>query len=498
MKVLFFFNWEFTTLCHALALRLKERYGFKDSDFSGLAVQKKDYDFLKSQKDIQYSRIGVLSEYMNPQKVLGQQLDISYLRQMEKEYGVPNLWPFVYADRTLILYNEYVNYTREELLKFLQSAFRYTAAFLEDVKPDVVFFDCIASLPSYVLYRIAEVKGIKTVSPLPARIGNRVVFSSNPFEGFDAALAAFGQGKVSERYKKEAQDFLATYRNKVSKPEYMETVNLGVKKYFSITGQLKKIPRIFDYLYKYHFGEYKEDYIYKNRDVARALFEKIRQNMRRKTVPKLGIFEDPDYTKDFLFFPLHFEPEMTTMVMSPMYINQIPLVQNIAKAIPIDCELYVKEHPFMVLFGLRPASYYHELRKIPNVKLIRPQAPSEEVIRHSKLVFTITGTAGWEAALLKKPVISFGRVFYNRLNMVKKCQDISTLPQLIRDTLDNPPHDEGELVNFLAAIFEHSFEVRLSEMYGQADPVPFEKVRSHPDMLKFVDEFAREVKIQNR
>ena len=40
---------------------------------------------------------------------------------------------------------------------------------------------------------------------------------------------------------------------------------------------------------------------------------------------------------------------------------------------------------------------------IPNVEFIGKRVSSIELIKHSKLVSTITGTAGWEAILIGKP-----------------------------------------------------------------------------------------------
>ena len=219
--------------------------------------------------------------------------------------------------------------------------------------------------------------------------------------------------------------------------------------------------------------------------------EKLRQNFRRKEISGLRIFSGPDYSEKYVFFPLHFEPETATMVMAPMYLDQINLIQNMAKSLPINYKLYVKEHPFMVLLGMRAPDYYKKLQKIPNVVLIKPEIKSEEIIMNAELVITITGTAGFEAVLLKKPVIAFGRVFYNKLDMVRKCSDISSLPKTIADVLDGYKHDENELIDFLGAILQASFEIRLSEMYGQgqAELLPFEKVLNHPDLPVLIKEF---------
>jgi len=496
MRILFYFNWEFSQLCHALAIKLKEGYGVKDSDMSGLAIQKKDYEFLKNQKDVAYSHLGLMSEYMNPKKALREPVDYEYLRRMEKKYGMPNLWPLIYADRDLVIYNQYTTYSHEDCMKFLQSALRYTESLLEKTKPDVIIYDCIASMPAYVFYKIAEASGIKNIIPTSARIGNRVTFSYDTYEGFNKAIEAYDKAEIHEKSKKEAREFLREFGARNIKPEYAVLGESGIKRYFSIVNQLGKIPKIFEYVNKYNSEYYSDDYFYYKRSAEKVVVEKLKQNVRRLSINKSGLFEKPDYSEDYAFFPLHFEPETATMVMAPMYLNQVALAENIAKSLPVNYKLYIKDHPAMALMGMRRHDYYWQLRRIPNVKLINPMIDSKEIIRKSGLVFAITGTAGWEAAMLKKPVITFGKVFFNRLRGVRKCEDINKLPEIVKEVLEKCPIREEEVIDFVAAIWQHSFEIKLGEIYGQADPVPFEKVMAHNDLPLLVRKLAEEIGLQ--
>ena len=44
--------------------------------------------------------------------------------------------------------------------------------------------------------------------------------------------------------------------------------------------------------------------------------------------------------------------------------NQINIITNIAKSIPVDCLVYVKEHPTQIAFAWRPISYYKANKKV--------------------------------------------------------------------------------------------------------------------------------------
>ena len=89
---------------------------------------------------------------------------------------------------------------------------------------------------------------------------------------------------------------------------------------------------------------------------------------------------------------------------------------------------------------------YKELKKIPNVKLINPSEISFNLTKAAKIIITINGTAGWEGVLLKKPVITFGNLFFNKLPMVKKCEAIGDLPYLMKEQLENYHYDEKKII----------------------------------------------------
>lgn len=137
------------------------------------------------------------------------------------------------------------------------------------------------------------------------------------------------------------------------------------------------------------------------------------------------------------------------------------------------------------MVGYRTHSYYNELKKIPNVKLVNPDTPSLTLIRNAKLITTISGTAGWEAVLFKKPVITFGDVFYNKLSTVKKCYAIETLPWLIKEQLESFTYDERELENFIGAIMEESIRIDVLKIWerGVTPDIEKEKLTLLADLI---------------
>lgn len=138
-----------------------------------------------------------------------------------------------------------------------------------------------------------------------------------------------------------------------------------------------------------------------------------------------------DATRGYVFLPLHVEPEASLMVLSPEFNFQMVLIDLVAKAIPPDVELLVKEHTVGV--GRRPVGFYAWLREMPNVRVAPLESDGAALARGSLLTVTITGTAGLEAAVAGVPVLSFGRHnLYNRLGHVHYCDQLGCLRDVVR------------------------------------------------------------------
>jgi capsule polysaccharide export protein KpsC/LpsZ len=154
---------------------------------------------------------------------------------------------------------------------------------------------------------------------------------------------------------------------------------------------------------------------------------------RKEFLDKFSLFEIED--KKFLYFPLHTEPEAKILTTSPFFSNQLTVIENIARSLPIDYILYVKEHPGQGLKLWRSIEYYKKILDLPNVKLIHPTVNPQDLISKCSCVISISGSTGFEALFYKKPVILFSDEYYDCLSMVTKVNDLTHLPQLISKIL---------------------------------------------------------------
>jgi hypothetical protein len=138
-----------------------------------------------------------------------------------------------------------------------------------------------------------------------------------------------------------------------------------------------------------------------------------------------------------VFFALHFQPEQSTLVGGIYHANQISLIENISKSLPLGYSLVLKEHP--AGRGARPAWQYRHLASLPNVVFC--DASSKAIAARASAVVTISGTIGVEAIALDKPTIMFGQSFFDYSDLLYRVTDPSALPDLFRHILIDREYD---------------------------------------------------------
>ncbi|MSO89792.1 MAG: hypothetical protein EXQ89_07505 [Rhodospirillaceae bacterium] len=109
----------------------------------------------------------------------------------------------------------------------------------------------------------------------------------------------------------------------------------------------------------------------------------------------------------FAYFPLHKEPETSLQLMSPEYFNQHAAILSIARDLPAGVVLAIKENLYTL--GRRPTDFYDQIGDLKNVVFLHVGESGIDCARRAAFTVTITGTAGFEAAALGRPVITFGR-----------------------------------------------------------------------------------------
>jgi len=183
----------------------------------------------------------------------------------------------------------------------------------------------------------------------------------------------------------------------------------------------------------------------------------------------------------FIYFALHSEPERGLLIPSPFYNNQLSVIENVAKSIPIGYKLYVKEHPAQGIFGWRKPSWYKELMQLPNVELIHPDVSTNELLENCSLTVSIGSTIGLEGAFFNKPGIVFTNVIYSILKSIVKIDNFMEMPKKIQSLLNT--EISNDLNKYVQTIEKLSFQFDL------------EKIRKDILHRFYYDDFVREVDI---
>lgn len=158
---------------------------------------------------------------------------------------------------------------------------------------------------------------------------------------------------------------------------------------------------------------------------------------------------EPCFDEKYIFFPLHFEPE-ATIDGRALIVSQLTIIQMISNVLPKGWKVYVKEHPhqFRVNTNLfytfaytagkfKTKDFYRQLAKIDNVRVIKKEFDSKNLIKQAKAIATMSGTVTAEAMLLKKPVIVFTghRTIYRKIHDYFCVESMESLKKAIYEII---------------------------------------------------------------
>lgn len=113
-----------------------------------------------------------------------------------------------------------------------------------------------------------------------------------------------------------------------------------------------------------------------------------------------------------VYVPLQMSPEATIDYWSQdtRWIDYESFLLDLIRRYRGKWRFVVKEHPN--LLGYRSPGFYKKLQAEPNCILAAPRVPSNDLVAMCQSVLVCTGTAGFEAMLRGKPVISESEPYY--------------------------------------------------------------------------------------
>jgi hypothetical protein len=415
--------------------------------------------------------------------------DMQLLARYEREIaGEAGLFGALVADRRLFMGPDCTytqdyrrRYSDRELLCILQNGLKQTERLFDELQPDVLMgFICVTML-DYLAYLFARARGVKVLNLRPTRVADLVTFGStlnDPSPEFarayaSAATAGAPAGSDAAAHIRRVREQHGRYEG-VVQPSDRPALKLNAARR-SLTASAAQVIRNYR---EYSNGEAAHDNHVPH--PLRALyFATVVNPLRaRWTAARLGSqYTTPERMLGarYAFYPLHTEPEVSLLVYGRPYLNQIEVVRAVAMSLPVDMYLIIKEHPWMV--GKRTLGSYRKLLDIPKVILAAPSSQARTWIQGAQLVVVVTGSVALEAAILGKPVVTFGDCPYNLLprSMVRRCDDLRDLQNIVRDLLQGYRLDEDALHAYIAAVFASSASVNLYSILLQKKGVHAER-----------------------
>lgn len=303
----------------------------------------------------------------------------------------------------------------------------------------VVVHDQVSTSFSYVCWLVAKKRGIPYLGLVGARIPDRYEIRRTIYGEADAIQQIYkdivaGARPLTPEERAWADKYLVEIDQQ--QPSYMKDNFLnkvGVATYANwdkLRSFLRKV--------RYQLMEYSEAVNLPAREPPittsiRSFVRNAHRHLKRYMLRNFGEDLPLEWFKnhEYYVYPIHYQPEASTSVGSPYFVDQLNFITNVAFSLPPNAYLVVKDH--ISAFGYFPIDFYRNIRALPNVKFLGPNWNIKNIIRDSRGVITLTSTAGFEAVLLQKPVYIFGRASYDYHPLCRRVGSWQELKEALSD-----------------------------------------------------------------
>lgn len=379
------------------------------------------------------------------------------------------IWKAAVADRRIYngiytkhtqSYNSHLNH--KFIFKLIYHSYAKIYNHIKKFKPDLIVTHSTGTFGIFITYLISKRLGINFINLRHTKIDNYVTFTEGIDEKYHHIQKKFIKKNLNKKNIEIAKKFISKYR-------YQKNFKYVGSPFFKLSTKLflldsfRKFPRAIYSQIKYSLIlKSKTDFHSLNQPIKTYYFDNILRLARslriNSYVKKVKNIKD---LGKYAFFPLHAEPELSLSVLANSYQNQIETIRNLSFRLPPDTKLVVKDHPRN--YCRRNLSYLKKINKIPNVILVDTKTSTRELIKYSNINIVMSGFIGFEAVILKKPVITFSSSIINMLpnNMVLKVKNFEDFENNYMDFLKNYKQDENTLITFIGSIIENSKPVDL-------------------------------------
>lgn len=448
-RMLFWLNGFF--LHYSLAYYLQSRL---DADFFGIVdINTKPKKFFQNQNLVNFEKLWFFHDNIKK----NQKPDLDYLRTFEKKYGI-NLWKYALNERFFYLHNRFYKFQRTEILSILEQEIKLFELVLDEIKPDYFLTYDPVFHHQKLLLDLCRKRGIKVLSTIIATgIKNKtIIVEDGATYDLDSniMLEKSVEGEKSNIENKESYDKIHH--------SYIQSRN---------TNFSNKLIALKDYLLDFDSELINSNFMYYGKSKLKVMKDALNFELRRRInyqdLQKVST-SSPNLNLPYVYFPMSIDEEMNTLHYAPYYTDQIEVIRNIAKSIPINYVLYVKEHVAAGLRKWHDMDYYNQITDIPNVIFINPQVDNNLLIKNSKLVITTRGYSTLKALKYCIPSIVFGEQPAQIMPSIFHVDSLNSLPNLIKDALRHKV-DSTEYQKYEDLLDERLFEFNMFEFEIRRD-----------------------------
>jgi len=425
-------------------------------------------------------------------------VDMDYLEEIEKKYTHfknLNLQLMSSQENTRHYhYRYYWQYTDyDDNLYWIELNYKKIIGIIEEFKPDMVLDFNDSELQRTIMNEVCTEKKVPYINVEFSKFGYYKLPALHNTYGIDNYVRRQYEinFKKSPEELSEMYDYIKDFRakNSIMSKEYAGTVTSKYKK-----DTLEQFAK--EMLGKYIYF-WNQDHTAKNIKLKRTdkrLYAATRPYirhywqvniLRRKFLDKNNVFENPVEGENYVYMPLHLIPESTVFIKGSYYIDELNLIEQVSKSLPIGWKVYVKEHQAML--GERGTDFYKKVKEIHNARLVQINYYDDPKpwIMNAKGVATIVGTTAYEEALLGRKSIVFGEVPFTMIDGITQVKDLNDLPELIKDF--------GEIDNihscaaYLQTVKDLGFEIDMFYMMDEADKILSGKKEADEKFLSQLD-----------
>ncbi len=324
---------------------------------------------------------------------------------------------------------------------FFREAAFWSKYLAENQIDSVVFANVPHEVYDFIIYNLCISRGIPTL--ILYHTFNIHTFAFNVVEKVD-----------------EVSDFAVACRIKGSS-KFKEPLNFGNRLANDFLGLVSESNSNLDESAENHelVGQFEDKNSAINTSKRTSMKERVFRKISRfrTTIEYWATKKLAEFPEEFVFFPLHVEPELAISPSGGHFEEQFEAVRFIASKLPEGWKVVIKEHPDQTGFGPRPIGFYKNLQNIPNVCFVKTEVPSSKIISKCQAVATITGSAGLEALRVGKPSWVLGAPWYLMAPGITRIDTLSDLQNAFEALANWMPPTSKELEDYLDLLHRSHF-----------------------------------------